>query len=154
DDLPEDPDHILVQHNRRNPEVFDVYRIDLRTQQETLVATNPGDYIGWQTDHAGRVRIAVRSVGLDMILLYRPDDASEVKPIITPGSRTAAPPFFFDAADRLVYMSSNRGRDRKALVLVDPALPGTEQVVYENPEVDIAGAEWSRARKRLELASF
>jgi len=60
DDLPEDPDHILVQHNRRNPEVFDVYRIDLRTGRETLVATNPGDYIGWQTDHAGHVRMAVR----------------------------------------------------------------------------------------------
>jgi dipeptidyl aminopeptidase/acylaminoacyl peptidase len=154
DDLPEDPGHILVSHNRRNPEVFDVYRIDLRSGQETLVARNPGDIVGWQTDHAGRVRLAVRSKGLETITLYRPDEASEFKPIITTDYRTEVDPAFFNADDSKVYMISNRGRDKKALVLVDPARPDAEEVLFVDSEVDTARAEWSRARKRLTLASF
>lgn len=88
DDLPDQPDEILVQHNRRDPSAFDVYRIDLRTGRETLVAKNPGDVVGWQTDHEGRVRIAVRSAGLDSIVTYRPDEASEFRPIIRTDYRT------------------------------------------------------------------
>jgi hypothetical protein len=94
DDLPDQPDEILVQHNRRDPSAFDVYRIDLRTGKETLVAKNPGDVVGWQTDHEGRVRIAVRSAGLDTIVTYRPDEASEFKAIIRTDYRTEVEPLF------------------------------------------------------------
>src|SRR5690606_39295243 len=31
DDLQDDPDHILISHNGRNPEVFDVYRSNIHT---------------------------------------------------------------------------------------------------------------------------
>src|SRR5204863_2281515 len=50
DDLPDDAGHILIQHNRRDPEALDVYRIDVATGNETLVAQNPGDVVGWLTD--------------------------------------------------------------------------------------------------------
>jgi dipeptidyl aminopeptidase/acylaminoacyl peptidase len=154
DDLPEDADHILVAHNRRNPEVFDVYRYDLRTGKEELVAENPGDIVGWQTDHAGRVRMAARTQGLTSILLYRADEKSEFKPIITTDYRTEVDPAFFTADDSKVYMISNRGRDKKALVVVDPARPDAEEVLFADPEVDTSGAEWSRARKRLTVATY
>jgi len=42
DPLPDDPHHILVSHNRRDPQGSDVYRIDLRTGKETLLAQNTG----------------------------------------------------------------------------------------------------------------
>jgi dipeptidyl aminopeptidase/acylaminoacyl peptidase len=154
DPLDDDRHHILVTHNRRNAEVFDVYRIDLRTGRETLVARNPGDIVGWQTDHAGRVRMAVRTEGLNTILLYRAAERGEFKPIITTDYRTEVEPAFFTADNRRVYAISNRGRDRKALVVIDPARPEAEQMVYEHPEVDLAGAAWSRLRKKLTFAEF
>jgi dipeptidyl aminopeptidase/acylaminoacyl peptidase len=154
DDLPEDADHILLAHNRRNPEVFDVYRYDLRTGKEELVAENPGDIVGWQTDHAGRVRMAARSQGLNSILLYRADEKSEFKPIITTDYRTEVDPAFFTADDSKVYMISNRGRDKKALVLVDPARPDAEEVLSVDSEVDATGAEWSRARRKLTVVNY
>ncbi len=154
DDLPDDPTHILVQHNRRDPQVFDVYCYDLAAGREELVAQNPGDIVGWQTDHAGRVRMASRSQGLNTITLYRPDEKSEWKPIITTDYRTSVDPAFFDTADAKVYMISNRGRDKKALVLVDPARPDAEEVLFLDPDVDTAGADWSLARKRLTMATY
>ena len=154
DDLPEDPDHILVQHNLRNPELFDVYRIDLNTGKQTLVAENPGDVVGWQTDHAGRVRVAVRSKGLETILLYRLDEASAFKPIITTDYKTEVDPLFFTADNRELYMVSNRGRDKMALVQVDPDHPDAERTLFADPDVDVSGANWSRAHKRLTWADY
>lgn len=154
DPLLDNPGQILVAHNRRDPRVFDVYRIDLATHAETLVAQNPGDIIGWSTDHAGRVRMAARSKGLETLIVYRPDESSPFRTIITTDYRTEVTPLFFTADDRKAYMTSNRGRDRKALVLVDPDHPDAEQVLYENPDVDVDGANWSYARKRLTYALY
>ena len=154
DDLPEDADHILVAHNRRNAELFDVYRIDLGTGKEEMVAQNPGDIVGWQTDHAGRVRMAVRSAGLDTITLYRPDEKSDFKPIITTDYKTQVDPAFFTADNSKLYMISNRGRDKRALVMVDPARPDAEEVLFVDSEVDAGGADWSRARKRLTMVVY
>jgi dienelactone hydrolase len=154
DDLPDDAGHVLISHNRRNPEVFDVYRVDLKTGSQALVAENPGDYIGWQTDHAGRVRMAVRTAGLDTIVLYRDGDKGAFKPIITTDYKTEVNPLFFTADNRKFYAVSNRGRDKKALVLIDPRKPGVEQVLFATPDVDVAGADWSRAHKRVTTAEY
>jgi dipeptidyl aminopeptidase/acylaminoacyl peptidase len=154
DALPDDPHHILVTHNRRNAEVFDVVRVDLRTGKETLVAQNPGDIVGWATDHAGRVRVAFRSEGLNTHVLYRPDERSEFRPIITTDYRTEVDNAVFTADNKRLTMISNRGRDKKALVSIDPAKPDAETVIFEHPEVDLGGATWSRLRKKITEATF
>ena len=64
DDLEDDPDHVLVTHNQRDPQVFGVYRVNVRSGAAELVARNPGNIVGWQTDHAGK-RAAVASDGLN-----------------------------------------------------------------------------------------
>jgi len=34
-------DELIIEMNKRNPEVFDVYRVDLNTKELTLIAENP-----------------------------------------------------------------------------------------------------------------
>jgi len=154
DDLPDDPNHILVSHNRRNAEVFDVYRIDLRTGREKLVARNPGDIVAWSTDHSGRVRGAVRTDGLNTVLLYRASERDAFAPIITTDYKTEVDVAVFTADNQRFYAISNRGRDKKALVLIDPAKPDLEEVVFEHPQVDVGGVGWSRLKKKLTDVSY
>jgi len=154
DALPDDPHHILVSHNRRDPQVFDVFRIDLRTGRETLVARNPGDIVAWGTDHAGRLRLAFRSEGLNSVVLYRANEKSEFKPIITTDYKTEVEVPVFTADNKRLYAISNRGRDKKALVTIDPARPDAETMVYVHPEVDLGGVTWSRLKKKLTDASI
>jgi len=154
DILQDDPQHILVTHNRRDPTVFDVYRIDVRTGKETLVAKNPGDIVGWMTDHAGKLRVGFKTEGLKSIVLYRADEKSAFKPIITTDYRDEVEATFFTADNRKLYAISNRGRDKKALVVIDPAKPDAEQVVYARDDVDLATATWSRLRKTLTTAEY
>ena len=147
--LIDDPDHILSSHNRRNKEVFDVYRYDLRTGKDELVAQNPGNVEAWAFDHAGHVRLATVSDGLLTHLQYRTDDKTPFKTIVSTDYKTFVNPFFFDAKNEKFYASSNRGRDKAALVLIDPAKPDVEQVLFEHPQVDIESASWSDKEHKL-----
>jgi Tol biopolymer transport system component len=83
DALKDDPDHILVTHNKRDKKVFDVVRVNVRTGAETLVAQNPGNVDEWATDHAGKVRAGVVIDGTDTTVIYRKAESDPFKPIIT-----------------------------------------------------------------------
>jgi dipeptidyl aminopeptidase/acylaminoacyl peptidase len=154
DPLVEDAEHILVSHNRRDKRAFDVYRVNVKTGAESLVAQNPGNVVAWQTDHAGRVRLGVASDGVNNTVLYRASEGEPFKPLLTTDFRTSVSPQFFDAANQRFYATSNRGRDKSALVLIDPARPAEEQLVYAHPQVDLDGAAWSRVRRTLTLAAY
>ena len=154
DILLDDPNHILVSHNRRDATVFDIYRIDVRTGKETLVAQNPGNIVGWMTDHAGKLRVAFQTEGLNTSVLYRADEKSAFKPIITTDYKTEVEPAFFTFDNRKLYAISNRGRDKKALVVIDPAKPDVEQMLYANDDVDLGNATFSRLRKKLATVEY
>lgn len=153
-ELREDPEHILISHNQRDKRAFDVVRVNVKTGAQTPVAQNPGNIVTWQTDHAGKVRLAVASDGVNNTLLYRDAEDRAFKPIIRTDFRTSVAPAFFDFDDKKFYATSNRGRDKSALVLIDPAQPETEQAVYAHPDVDVAGAAYSRLRKVLTQANY
>lgn len=154
DDLPDDPDHVLISHNQRDPQVFDVYRVNVHTGAAVLVAQNPGNVVGWQTDHAGKVRAAITSDGLDTTLLYRDNEAAPFKPLITTDYRTTVSPAFFTFDDRKFYALSNRGRDKLALVIIDPATPDQEELIFATDEVDLDAAGYSRKRRVLTVAAY
>ena len=154
DDLEDDPDHILVSHNQRDAQVFDVYRVNVRTGQSTLVAENPGNVVGWQTDHAGHVRAAIASDGLDTTLLYRERESDDFRPLITTDYRTQVSPAFFTFDNKQMYALSNRGRDTLALVTIDPARPEEEVEIFSPKQVDLGGVGYSRQRKVLTIASY
>ncbi|MET0344775.1 MAG: S9 family peptidase, partial [Casimicrobiaceae bacterium] len=154
DALDEFPDRMLVGLNQRNKEIFDVYDLDLATGNLTLVAENPGNITSWGADHAGRIRYAVATDGVNNTYLYRDDPKSPFKPVLTTSFRDSFSPQFFTADNKKLYVASNVGRDKVAIVLVDPATAKEEKVVYQRDDVDIAGLAWSKRRKRAAYASY
>ncbi len=154
DSLLDDPEHVLITHNKRDKQVMDVYRINVRTGAETLIAQNPGNVTDWATDHAGKVRIGIVSDGVNTTLLYRAKDSEPFKAIISTNYRTEIAPQFFTADNQSIYALSNRGRDKKALVLIDPARPDEEKLIHERSDVDLAGASWSEHKQRLEWIEY
>jgi len=66
---PDHDDEMIIALNRRDPEVFDAYRLDLVSGKLTLLAENPGNITGWVTDHEGRIRIAAVTDGVNASLL-------------------------------------------------------------------------------------
>lgn len=147
DELEAHPTDILISHNRRDPKVFDVYRVNVATGDSRLVAQNPGNVINWVTDHDGTVRVAITSDGVNRSFLTRAKDGEPFKPVFTTNFRESVEPQVFTPDNRKLYVNSNRGRDKKAIVLMDPATGKEEEVVFVHPEVDAWAIGYSKLRK-------
>jgi len=147
DDRYDNDDEMLISMNKRNPEVFDVYRVNLSTKQLTLIAENPGNVTGWVTDHTGCIRLALVTDGVNSSIQHRPDQDTPFKTVITTNFKEQIQPLFFDFDNKLMFASSNINRDKAAIVRLDPATAKEESIIFQHPEVDVAGLAWSRKRK-------
>lgn len=154
DGLREDPGAVLVGLNKRNPEIFDVYRVNVRTGELTLAAENPGNITGWYADHAGQVRMASTNDGLNTSLLYRATVKEPFKTVLTTTFRDSVVPQMFTPDNTKIYAASNLKRDKQALVVMDPATAKEEQVLFEHPDVDIEGAGYWHTQKKLSCVYF
>lgn len=154
DDLEEEPDWILFQMNRRKPQVFDAYRANVATGEIRLVAENPGNVRGWILDNSGRIRAAAAGDGISSSLLYRDTEADEWRTVVTHDFRETLRPLLFTFDDRLLYVSSNVGRDKEAVFEYDPVTGEHGKLIVEHPEVDVRGVSVSRRRRVLTAASY
>ena len=154
DDRVDHEDELIIEMNKRNPEVFDVYRVDLNTKELTLIAENPGNVTNWMTDHAGRIRLALVTDGVNTSILHRPDESTPFATVVTTNFKEQIQPLFFDFDDKLLFALSNIGRDKSAIVRLDPATAREESIIFAHPEVDVLGLSWSHKRKVLTEVQF
>ncbi len=150
DDLEEQPDYVLIGLNRRNPEVFDPYRLNLTTGELTMLAENPGNYQGWMTDHQGRLRAATAIVdGVNTQVLYRDTEDEPFRAVLTTNFREGVSFMEFTPDDREVYAATNLGRDKTVLVRMNPATCEELELLYADEHYDISSISYSRRRKKL-----
>ena len=154
DDLEDIPNEMLIQLNKENPQVFDVYRVNVNTGDMTVVGQNPGNITGWQTDHDGKLRVAITTDGVNTSILYRDNEQQEFKTLITTSFKETLAPLFFTFDNENLYMSSNIGRDKAAIVEYDIANNKEVKVLYENPDYDVSGLNYSRKRKELTYSNY
>lgn len=154
DDLEDIDDEVIIGMNKRNPEVFDPYRLNIVTGELTMLAENPGNIQGWMTDHSGKLRIAIAVNGTDQSILYRATETDSFKTIITTNFRESADPLFFTFDNKNIYAASNLGRDKQVLVEFDLEKAKETKVLYEDPDYDVSGLSYSNKRKVLTSISY
>lgn len=141
---------VIVGLNKRNPQVFDPYRLNLNTGELSLLAENPGNIQGWMTDHEGKLRVALAIVdGVNTQILYRETEEQPFRPVLTTNFKETVSFVSFTPDNKMVYALTNIGRDKTALVLMDPATCEEKEVLYTNDKYDIAGVGYSEAKKKL-----
>lgn len=155
DDLPDIDDYVIIGLNKRVPQIFDPYRLNINTGELTVLAENPGNIVGWITDHEGKLRGAMAIVeGVNTSLLYRDTEQEPFRDILTTTFKETMSPQFFTFDNKKFYAVSNLGRDKTAAVIFDPVTGKEEQVLYENPDYDVDLLVYSRARKVLTAARY
>ena len=155
DDLEEIDDEILIETNQRNPEIFDPYRLNLKTGEMTMLAENPGNIQAWMTDHDGKLRIAYSIVdGVNQEMLYRDSEDEDFRPVIKTSFKEDVSAIVFTADNKNVYAITNLGRDKSALVLMNPATAEELEEIFTNDHYDISGVGWSNLRKKLTSVSY
>lgn len=155
DPLKEIDSLMIISTNQRNPQIFDPYRLNLTTGEMTLLCENPGDIQAWQTDHDGKLRVAYAIVdGVNTQIRYRETEAEEFRPVLTTNFKESVYFATFTPDNKLVYAGSNLGRDKEALVLMDPATCKEQEVLYTNDTYDLDGLWYSDAQQKLLGVSY
>ena len=149
DDLEDDPNHIIIGLNKRNPQIHDPYRANVNNGTMEMIAENPGNISGWMTDHDGKLRVAVTSDGVNTSVLYRDSESENFKSILTTDFKVSVSPLFFTFDNKNLYVASNRGRDKSAIFEfnIDNAEEG--KLIFEHDKVDVGGLMYSKKRKIL-----
>ncbi len=149
-------DEVLITTNARNPTVFDVYKLHVKSGELTRVAENPGDVLGFQADADFVIRGA-QSATPDggMIIRVRDGDSDDWREWITAGpeDNLTLALVGFTADGRSAYVLTSIGRDTAAVVLKDVAT-GAETVIAESPTADADGVMINPKTKVLEAVSF
>jgi dipeptidyl aminopeptidase/acylaminoacyl peptidase len=134
------PTTMLVGLNQDNPQLHDVYRLDLASGTSTLDTRNPG-FADWLVDCDLRVRgaLSMEPDGSALVMRREAETGEEWRPLlkIPADDATTTQALGFDrAGDRLLLLTS-LDANAVRLVWLD-WLTGTVSVVAEDPAYDIA----------------
>ncbi len=155
DDLQDIPEEIIISMNKRNPQAFDPYRLNISTGEMTMLYENPGNISQWVTDHDGKLRAAVAVTDMiNQTVMYRETEEDEFKGILTTSFKEQMSPVFFTFDNKMFYAASNIGRDKAEIVIYDPATSTEKEVLFKHPDVDVGGLNYSRKRKVLTTATY
>jgi dipeptidyl aminopeptidase/acylaminoacyl peptidase len=135
------PTELLVGINADNPELHDVYRLDLETGNLVKEIENPG-YAGWLADEDLVVRCAVEPLPDGSLnVLVRDSASADWRTLLTIPAEdaTTSDVVSFSGDGESLVMISAAGSDTSRLTRVDLAT-GATTLLAEDPETDVSGA--------------
>jgi dipeptidyl aminopeptidase/acylaminoacyl peptidase len=149
------PTEILVGMNRDNPQLHDVYRLDLTTGELTKEVENPG-FVGWVADSQLVVRagVAPQPDG-GLVLMVRGGGGEEWRPLLSIDAEdalTSGPVAFSEDGTSMLVLSSvgtNTGR----LVRLN-LTTGDAEVLAEDPEADVTGIRLHPDTREPQIVTF
>ena len=149
----DDPDHIIVGLNDRDPAYHDIYRVSLTTGERELLIENTEEVGSFTFDDAGTVRFAVKQSPGGGQDFYAVDEAGRLGEVVYACTYEEAcgGQGVFHPDGRRVFMTTNRGdRDLTELVLFDPETQ-SEEFVERDPEgrADFGGLLYSDVKEKV-----
>lgn len=134
---PNFPDQVLFSMNRRDPQVFDLHRLNLETGSVELEAENPGHYVGWLTDNEFRLRGATAALpdgGFQLLVNDQP--GAEFQPRLTWGPEDSGGCLGFTPDSEHLYIEDSLESDTTQLYITDLKGAG-KRVISHNKQVDL-----------------
>ncbi len=147
--LEDNPDEMIIGMNKRDPSLFDAYRININSGEMKMIAENPGNVIGWWTDWDGRLRLVMTADGTNTALLYRKNENEPFEKLLETNFREMIEPVIFTFDNEMFYAVSNIGRDKLYVVRYDPETNSEVEVLYQHPEVDVYKLLISKKRRKI-----
>jgi dipeptidyl aminopeptidase/acylaminoacyl peptidase len=152
--IPGKEKELLIAINKRDKQYFDPYLINIETGQLTLMYENKQNYDSWYTDNDGVIRMATKTDGVNISYLYRNTDKDDFKLLLTTSFKEQFSPQSFDASNKHVFILSNIGRDKVALVEYDPIMNKEVKEIYANPYYDLTSIFYDKKNKILASVSW
>jgi len=148
------PNELILGLNDRNPELHDLYRVNIDTGERSLIQENEG-FLDFVTDHTYNVRFASRFESDGGIQLFRSTDQGgwesfmklEMEDTLTTSL------VGFDKTGEILYMHDSRGRDTAALTALNLET-GEESTLAEDPRADATQLMIHPTEKNIQAVAF
>ncbi|MCU0523397.1 MAG: S9 family peptidase [Elainella sp. Prado103] len=151
---PDHPDQMLVGMNLNDPQIFDVFRINLKTGAVEFDTQNPGNIVSWMADPAFQIRVAVAATpdgGSD--LLYRPTVEQDWSLLRHWGPDDEGYPVGFSKDAQTLYIVGSHEVNAQRLLSLDLAT-GKETPIAEDPQYDVGGVVAHPTEYTLQAVAF
>ena len=148
------PNEILVGINNRNPQLHDVYRIELSTGERTLIEENPG-FVSYLFDNDDRTRFAMTFSPTGGQVILQRDESNQWQPFLEVPNTDAMTTGLagFDKSNQILYLIDSRKRNTAALFTLDLA-SGKQELVAEDDRADVGGMLIHPTEKHAQAVSF
>ena len=148
------PNEILVGINNRNPQLHDVYRIELSTGERTLIEENPG-FVSYLFDNDDRTRFAMTFSPTGGQVILQRDESNQWQPFLEVPNTDAMTTGLagFDKSNQILYLIDSRKRNTAALFSLDLA-SGKQELVAEDDRADVGGMLIHPTEKHAQAVSF
>jgi len=147
------PNEILIGLNDRNPQFHDLYSVNLKTLERTLVMKNEG-YAGFLADDTLTIRLAMKQTPGGGVEQFKVTNGKvDTTPFVRVGPEDSLTTQFigFDTAGTTFYMLDSRGRDKAALATLDWNT-GKTTVLMESQKADVQGLLAHPATGKIQAA--
>lgn len=136
---PKFTDDILIGINHRDPQLHDLYRVNILVGQSELIVRNDLGSVDIMSDRDLNPRLArvLTPDGGSKILSLSESGKWETTMSIDPEDHLTTSPLYFDDDGRTLYMLDSRGRDTSALTAVD-IKTGKAQELAVDVRADVA----------------
>ncbi len=152
---PAHPEIALIQLNKRDPKVFDIYRVNLQTGELTLDTENPGDVASFHPDHDLQIRAAeVTTPDGGTLIRVRDNSKSPWRELMKWGPEETlggASGFSPDNSALLVITSLDANAAR--LLSVD-VVTGKSTVISQDPQFDVSFVVTHPRTSKLQAVVF
>jgi dipeptidyl aminopeptidase/acylaminoacyl peptidase len=151
---PDFSDQFLVGMNLNDPQVFDVYRLNLHTGAVEFDTQNPGNIINWLSDPQFQIRVAVAATpdgGSDLLYRATVDQPWEV--LRHWSADDEGYPVGFAADGNTLYIVGNHEANAQRLLALD-LTTRQETVIAEDPQYDVGGVITHPTDRQLQAVAF
>ena len=152
------PGEALIAMNDRDPQLHDVWRIDIATGAAKLVFENKENIAYVFSDDDFKPRLGMVSLpdgGNEFRDLGAKADANGVHPVwltVPFEDAETTTPIAFEASGKTLYMLDSRGRDTAALFAVD-FKSKKPTMLFEDARADVQGSTWHPKTGKVQAAS-
>ena len=150
------PNHIIVGINDRNPQLHDVYKLNIADGSKELMWKNDDNVISWSVDLEGKLRLAIKMTpdGGSEILKIEGDSLISIYSV---NNEESAAPIRFTEDAKSFYMITNKGDDLdKTQLMLYNLSDDTIEFIEKDPldEVDFGSAYFSEVTNELVFTAY
>ena len=145
------PRHVIVSVNDRNPQLHDLWKVDLVTGEKTMHMENPG-VMGFVMDDDYNVRFAARPTPTGGRAVLKREKDGSWKPFaeIAQEDSLTTNIMGFGKTPNLVYLVDSRGRDTAALKVLDLDSDEEPVTIAADDRADVSGVSIHPTEKYVE----